>query len=143
MLHPSLERLYELTENFFRLHWNENEIGVLAPKWSEKYIFQGGNLPNYDKQGVYAFLKGDEVTYVGVAASKGNDNYRGQGLGKRFQSYSHVVNDIHTPKDPRLVDAGGIMTIGFEPEQAYLANALELYLIGRIDTQHNINRPGS
>lgn len=36
-----------------------------------------------------------------------------------------------------------MVTIGFNIEQAYLANALELYLLGRLKTKYNSNRPGS
>ena len=28
-------------------------------------------------------------------------------------------------------------------QNTYLANALELYLIGRLEPEHNVNRPGS
>ncbi len=82
------------------------------------------------------------VTYIGVgASSNGTGRYAGHGLGKRFQSYSKVVDGRHVPTDPRLVDAGAMITIGFKPEQSYLAYALEMFLIGKMSTEHNINRP--
>ncbi|MCB5226630.1 hypothetical protein JAO78_007345 [Alishewanella sp. 16-MA] len=87
-------------------------------------------------------MKDGTVTYIGVATSLGSGRYAGQGLGKRSQVYTKVINDAHTPTDPRLIDSGAMMTIGFPQEYAYLANALELFLIGRMDTEYNLNRPG-
>lgn len=140
---PNIEELIECSNQFFSLHWNAEAIGSNPPQWSERYTFEG-SLPNHEKQGVYAFVtKENEVTYIGVGTSKGNDRYRGHGLGKRFQAYTKMLNDAHTPTDERLVEAGGMVTIGFNIEQAYLANALELYLLGRLKTKYNSNRPGS
>ena len=139
---PTLDNLKKLTEEFFSMHWNHEKISQEPPTWSERYTFTG-SLPNHDRQGVYAFAKDNTITYIGVGSSAGSGRYAGHGLGKRFQAYTKVINDVHTPTDPRLIDAGSLFTIGFLPEQAYLANALELYLIGRLNTEHNINRPGS
>lgn len=141
-MEPTVENLKTLTAEFFEKHWNINTLNVNPPSWSDEYRFSG-SLPNYDKQGVYAFAKGNIITYIGVATSKGGGKYRGHGLGKRFQAYSRVVNDAHTPTDQRLIDAGAMLTIGFEQEHSYLANALELFLIGRLNTENNSNRPGS
>ena len=142
MVEANLDNLKSLTDGFFEKHWNIDILKTQPPQWSEKYEFIG-SLPNYDKQGVYAFIKCSRVTYVGVATSKGGGKYRGHGLGKRFQTYTNVVDDAHSPVDPRLVDAGAMVTIGFEQDHAYLANALELFLIGRLEPEHNVNRPGS
>lgn len=142
MQEPTIENLKLLTEEFFAMHWNAEIIKQEMPTWSERYTFIG-SLPNYDKQGVYAFANGNVITYIGVGTSTGSGRYAGHGLGKRFQAYSKVENGAHTPTDHRLIEAGSILTIGFFPEQAYLANALELYLIGRLNTEHNVNRPGS
>lgn len=141
MKDPIVSNLLELTSEFFQKHWNLASIDASAPSWSSLYKFEG-SLPSYDKQGVYAFVKGNEVTYIGVgASSNGAGRYAGHGLGKRFQAYTKVQNDKHVPTDPRLLDAGGMMTIGFEPGHAYLAYALEMFLVGRIKTEHNVNRP--
>ena len=142
MHEPTIENLKKLTEEFFAMHWNSEIIKQEVPTWSERYNFIG-SLPNYDKQGVYAFACDNEITYIGVGTSTGSGRYAGHGLGKRFQAYSKVQNGAHAPIDHRLVEAGSIFTIGFLSEHAYLANALELYLIGRLNTRHNINRPGS
>ncbi len=137
----TVENLKALTEDFFSKHWNPELINSPRPAWSELYDFHG-SLPNYDKQGVYAFVKNCEVTYIGVgASSNGTGRYAGHGLGKRFQSYTKVEDGRHVPTDPRLIDAGGMVTIGFEPGQSYLAYALEMYLVGKMETKHNVNRP--
>lgn len=141
MLEPTIENLIKLTKEFFRMHWDSDYIQQESPEWSDRYTFIG-SLPNYDKQGVYSFAKDNLITYIGVGTSSGSGRYAGHGLGKRFQAYTNVQNDAHTPTDSRLVEAGSMFTIGFRPEQAYLANALELYLIGRLNTEHNLNRPG-
>ena len=100
-------------------------------------------MPNHDKQGVYAFVsESGLINYIGVGNSRGTGRYTGHGLGRRFQAYSRVLGGAHAPTDPRLKQAGGIMTIGFSQEVAYLASALELYLVGRLHTQHNAHRPG-
>jgi hypothetical protein len=140
---PSLEDLIKISNQFFALHWNGELIGYNPPNWSERYTFKG-SLPNYDKQGVYAFVTDDsEITYIGVGTSKGSGLYRGHGLGIRFNRYKKVINGVHTPIDNKLTEAGGMVTIGFNQDQAYLANALELYLLGRLETKYNRNRPGS
>ena len=141
-MEATVGNLAALTREFFTKHWNADAIGCAPPEWSGEYRFIG-SLPNHDKQGVYAFVRGDQVTYIGVGASKGGGPYRGHGLGSRFKAYTRVIDDAHTPVDPRLVDAGAMVTIGFDVDHAYLANALELYLIGRLETEHNANRPGS
>lgn len=141
MEHTSVDNLKLLTEDFFSKHWNPEAIDSAIPQRSMLYKFDG-SLPNYDKQGVYAFVKNGEVTYIGVgASSNGTGRYAGHGLGKRFLSYSKVENGKHVPTDTRLIEAGSMITIGFEPEQSYLAYALEMFLIGKIKTQYNVNRP--
>lgn len=132
--------LLRLTEEFFSKHWSKDLLQA-PPQWSAQYKFEG-SLPNHDKQGVYAFVKDDVVTYIGVGTSYGGGRYAGHGLGNRFQAYSKVIDGAHTPTDVRLIEAGSMITIGFSKEYAYLANALELYLIGRMDTEYNVNRPG-
>jgi hypothetical protein len=139
----SRKALESFTTEFFFKHWNETRIGK-PPTWSERYEFVGGSLPNYEKQGVYAFVTAEnEVTYIGVGTSRGGGLYKGHGLGSRFMSYTRVINDIHTPVDDRLKEAGGMITIGFDPEDAYIANALELFLITKLEPKYNINKPGS
>ena len=103
-MEATVGNLVALTREFFAKHWNADAIGCAPPEWSGEYRFVG-SMPNHEKQGVYAFVKGDQVTYIGVATSKGGGRYRGHGLGKRFQAYAKVIDGAHTPVDPRLIDA--------------------------------------
>ena len=134
-----LETLKNLTQNFFKLHWNLEELGE-APTWSDKDT-EFRKIPNYNKRGVYAFVKGNEITYIGVGASKvGTGKYQNHGLSKRFNRYCGWVdkpNNIFAVKDERLKDAGAVITLGFEPEHAHLAYALENYLIDQLKPVHN------
>lgn len=88
-------------------------------------------------------MKDHDVTYIGVATSKGSGLYRGHGIGKHFQAYAKYVDGQYQAVDVRLKEAGKVMTIGFEIEEAYLANALELYLIAKLNPKYNSNHPGS
>lgn len=135
--------LIGLTKEFFAKHWNEALIGKKAPEWCEPQEVKYGNpLPNHDKQGCYAFVDGEAVAYIGVGTSRGGGLYRGHGIGKRFQAYAKYVDGVYQIVDKRFVGCKA-MTIGFEVEEAYLANALELFLIGRMPTKFNQNAPGS
>lgn len=113
------------------------------PKWSDPTPVKEPFPPNGNKQGVYAFVKGNVVTYIGVGTSKGHGLYRGHGIGKRFQAYAKYVDGQYKAVDARLKEAGRAMTIGFNTEEAYLANALELYLIAKLNPKYNSNHPGS
>lgn len=135
----TLEHIKFHTYKFFDAYWNTYKLGI-APTWSEiDQIFRP--IPNYDKRGVYAFVKGEEVTYIGVGASKvGTGKYQNHGLSDRFNRYCGWIdkpNDIYGAKDHRLKDAGAVITLGFEPEHAHLAYALENYLIDQLKPIHN------
>ncbi|WP_160246240.1 GIY-YIG nuclease family protein [Acinetobacter indicus] len=127
------------TMQFFKLYWNVVELGE-APTWSEKDT-EFRQIPNFNKRGVYAFVKDSEITYIGVGASKnGTGRYENHGLSKRFNKYCGWVdkpNNIFGVKDERLKDAGAVITLGFEPEHAHLAYALENYLIDQLKPIHN------
>ena len=43
-------------------------------------------MPNNDKQGVYAFIKNDVITYIGVSSGRCKIGYKGYGLGNRVNS---------------------------------------------------------
>ena len=131
--------LKDLTQEFFDLYWNTEKLGC-PPIWSE-IDTKFRKIPNYNKQGLYAFVKDIEVTYIGVGASKVSDKYPNHGLSSRFQKYCKWIdeaNDIYGAKDQRLIDAGAVITIGFEPEHAHLSYALEMFLISRIKPFHNV-----
>lgn len=58
--------------------------------------------PNYLKAGIYAFVKDEEIIYVGVGASKGGGIYPDRGLSRRFQFSIRVVD--REEKLPYIVD---------------------------------------
>ena len=88
---PTLNELIRNTELFFEHHWNVDLLGT-PPEWSPVH-FNFGKIPNYDKQGVYAFIKGDLVTYIGVGTSRGAGRYRGNGLSARVMKYCRWNED--------------------------------------------------
>jgi hypothetical protein len=139
----SLEMLKINTANFFDMHWNKKKILETPPTWSEPW-FLTGSAPNFNKQGVYAFIKESEVTYIGSGASKGKKGYEGHGIGARLGSYIRVVEvGQYRAVDPKLQDAEYVLTIGFSQGFGHIAVALEHYLLARMQTRHNKYRPGS
>ncbi|MCL6237707.1 MULTISPECIES: GIY-YIG nuclease family protein [Acinetobacter] len=138
-----LENLIVCTEVFFQNHWNGKKLG-LPPSWSAVHT-DFRKIPNYDKQGVYAFVHGNEITYIGAGTSRGGGLYRGNGLSARVMKYCRWIdksNNIYGPIDDRLKEAGAIVTIGFEQEYAYIANALEVFLISRLKPKYNVIKTG-
>ncbi|AWI79285.1 hypothetical protein CEW87_07850 [Parazoarcus communis] len=139
----SLKSLKKDTRDFFKLHWNEQAIGEAAPKWSKEWRLSG-SAPNYDKQGVYAFVKDGEITYVGSGVSRRKKGYEGHGLGARIGGYVRVEKQgLYRAHDERLAEAGALITIGFHLGYWHTAIALKYYLIANMPTKHNSNRPGS
>ena len=134
---PTLQDLLDLTKSFFHLHWNSVELGN-PPNWSELFS-NFVRMPNYLKAGLYAFVKNNEITYIGVGASKGGGIYPERGLSRRFQSYVKVNKEKNEPYivDVRLQEAREVVTIGFESEHAYLAYGLEAFLISRLNPKYN------
>lgn len=139
---PNILNLLKNTDYFFRDHWNDKTLGK-HPQWSNIHTNFNQSIPNYDKQGVYAFVKGDEITYIGVGTSRGSGRYRGNGLSARVMKYCRWLDkETYGPIDERLKDAGALVTIGFEQEHAYLANALEIYLISKLQPKYNYIKVG-
>lgn len=132
--------------DFFDKHWNV--ASPERPQWNAIWEFIGG-LPGGNSQGVYLLLnKNDEVLYVGSAVAKVGGIYKNHGLGVRTQKYHclsegqrSVANDArkYEPKN-EWAERGlaKIVTISFTPEYAYMACALEAYLIREAQTPHNI-----
>lgn len=138
----SIKSLKKHTQDFFKHHWNDQVIGFSAPKWSEEWLL-AGPAPSYNKQGVYAFVKGDEIIYIGSGVSRGKKGYEGHGLGARIGGYVRVVKEgQYRAHDERLAEAGALVTIGFPSGYGHIAIALEYYLLSRVPTKHNSNRPG-
>lgn len=139
----SVRSLKAHTEAFFDLHWNEQTIGAPFPIWSDPWRLQG-SVPNYDKQGVYAFVKDGVVTYIGSGTGKGKKGYEGHGLGARIGSYIRVAKPgLYRAHNMCLAEADFLLTIGFPAGFGHIAAALEHYLLARMPTLHNKNRPGS
>ena len=53
-----------------------------------------------------------------------------------------IDKEIYGPIDERLKKAGAIVTIDFEQDHAYIANALEIYLISRLNPKYNFIKVG-
>ena len=138
----SIDNLELYTEEFLKLYWPkiQNEI---APKWGLQWFFNG-TIPSHDKQGCYALLKNDEIVYIGSAISKGSEQYQNHGLGYRLKNYFRV--NKNSPKNTNQYTQTenwegitSILTIGFPEEHFWLAAALEIYLIKRMNPLRNKN----
>lgn len=139
----SVETLTQQTRRFLELHWNPEHIEEAPPVWSQAWRLKG-SAPNFDRQGVYAFVKDGLVTYIGSGVGKGKKGYEGHGLGSRLGGYVRVVaQGEYRATDARLAEADHVITIGFPAGFGHLAIALEYYLLARMPTPLNRNRPGS
>jgi hypothetical protein len=148
----TMAKVIMLTNEFFKLHWNNNIIGSQPPPWSAPWKFEGTQR-NGDRQGCYVLLKGDEVLYIGIGASIGDAPYEGCGIGKRTNIYWQLAEGQRSVpcEERRYLPAkiwaerglDGIAALGFEMGYGYLAYALEAYLISRCLTQYNSNKPGA
>lgn len=139
------------TDRFMQRHWSFDGAPAL-PQWSDPWHFRE-SMPFNDRQGCYALLSGEEVIYLGVGAGSRNPKYPGHGLGGRIgHCFNRVkrgalisgVGAMYEPKGhwkERGLDS--IRTIGIESDFAYLAYALEAFLIFRLKPQFNRQRPGA
>ncbi len=79
----------------------------------------------------------DVITYIGVAVGRGSAKHRNFGLSYRIVSYlQKTVEEGRFEFKPGR-GFTGLYTIGFPEEYAYLALALEHYLIARLLPKHN------
>ena len=143
-LEPVLKDIEDKTEEFFTLHWNDDED---VPKWSEPWELDG-TMENHDKQGCYVLLSDETVKYIGVAISRGSGKYEKHGLGARTNKYTRLSGEgkgKYKFKDEWTkegVKVNSIATIGFH-DRAYMAAALEVYLLNYFVTKCNKLKPGS
>ena len=145
----SIEGLKKATWEFFRAHWNLDRINKWPPCWSDRYYLVGP-LPNNHLQGNYAFISKEEVVYIGVGAGRNPGRYEGAGLGSRLNKYMRVkkggrsVPEVSRPYEfiEQWADVDSLVTIGFDREEAYLAYALEVFLISSLDPKYNSQKPG-
>jgi hypothetical protein len=144
--------LTEATAVFFDRHWNVPEP---RPHWCETAWDGIGSVPFHDQPGCYALLRDGLVVYIGSAVGVGSKRYRSFGISFRLNSY------IRRDRGRRRGDGKpvyrfrrnhtGAYTIGFPPQYAYLALALEHFLIGcfadqlenRRKTSHERKSPAS
>lgn len=138
---PTLENLKKYTSIFFENHWDKNLLGE-QPVWSKIHTDFSKSIPNFDKQGVYAFVMEDNITYIGVGASRCSGLYRGNGLSARVMKYCRYVDGVYSAVDERLKEAGALITMGFDVENAYMAHSLEVYLISKLEPKYNIVKAG-
>lgn len=139
------QALHSATAAFFSLYWNQNLS--TPPEWSEPWDFNS-ELPNNGKKGCYALIdENDEVIYIGVAISKPFAEYKTKGayqpggLGARLKAYWMVDKSLE-PKTKYTTTANwdmvkSIQTIGFDDEHYWLAAALEIYLIEKLQPIRN------
>jgi len=95
-----------------------------------------GEVPNNSKKGCYALLFKDEIVYIGVAIG---DSYEGSGLGSRISNYWNYdsnENGVRT-YEPTVKGINSIITLPFTPNDFYLAAALEVYLIQKLNPPNN------
>lgn len=141
----SIDSVKQLTTTFFEKHWNITDAPT--PDWNEPWNFIGG-LPGGDTQGVYLLMNDDhEVIYIGVGASIVGRAYTGHGIGSRVNNYIRMADGQRSvPLDRRKYEPKGewaerdlsnIVTLGFSQDYAYMAYALEAYLLREFETPYN------
>jgi len=132
---PDIIQLNKATDEFFQKYWSIEKNGQHPYKWENNAWEFTGSIPNNDKKGCYALVKGDEVRYIGVGIGNSSERYVGSELGDRLKRYWQVNkdNDSHNEYKARSVWEGeeftGIITIAFDEEHFPIAAALEVYLI--------------
>ncbi|MGO5000539.1 hypothetical protein [Oceanisphaera sp. W20_SRM_FM3] len=140
-----LDTVKEFTDSFFEKHWSSHL--PTRPEWNDVWAFIGG-LPGGDTQGVYLLMsENEEVLYIGVGASKVGGRYSGHGIGSRVSEYHRMAEGQRSVslEQRKYIPKGDwaerglakIVTIGFTSEYAYMAYALEAFLIRETETPHN------
>jgi hypothetical protein len=137
------------TDKFFDLYWNN--IKDERPKWSLHWDWNS-ELPNNGKRGCYALFKGNEIVYIGAAIGKNFADYKSKngaynpgGLGARLKAYwelnknsigknKYIPTEKWQSEDRKLTS---ILTIAFDDNHFWLAAALEIYLINKLNPPLN------
>lgn len=132
-----MNALNRLTKEFMDAHWPNDRS---SPIWTGPWNFDG-ELPNHDKQGCYALLHVSQIVYVGLGIGRGTEKYLNNGLGYRTKRYWKLnenkgAANRYVPRN-EWKEITSIWTIGFDPEFAYLAAALEVFLIQRLNPPRN------
>lgn len=133
-------RLKEITEEFFRRHWDSSSSHP-APTWKNEWPWEG-SVPYHNKGGVYALFDANgNVVYVGLGASRGGGIYKEHGISRRL--LAHVIASDPSKGAGHYVprkawnEVADIGAIGFQKEYVYLAPALEDYLISELNPPRN------
>ncbi len=134
----SREYLEQETGIFFGRHWDAAAI----PAWDFSWNWCGP-VPNHEHSGVYALFCGETLIYIGLGASRDHGSFKKNGIGKRL--LAHVLemapadSDVSYLPEERWRNAAvdSVATIGFPQEMAYLACALEHYLIEKLNPLEN------
>lgn len=137
--YTDFESLERATSEFFVRHWSENLLGC-HPRWEAWQEFLSGSVPNYQFGGCYALFEDDKLVYVGLGASRGGGRYLESGISRRMMSHVYCSNREPGKNTLKLRDAwlsvNSIYTIGL-PDRAYLATALESFLIRELSPPRN------
>lgn len=138
---PTLE---EYTDEFFRLHWNDDLIGDQRPEWNTWNL--NGVPLEAARGGCYAIYEGEDLLYIGVAVTEGKNTAKTgkkYGLLKRLER--HVLRKgpkgslryLPQERKAQWQNITTIRLIGFPDQYRHLAAALEAYLINRLTTTVN------
>ncbi len=134
--------LEALTATFFDRHWPSAPQFGAAPRWIPWKPFLVGSVPNYQLGGCYALIIKERLCYVGLGVSKGAGRYLDMGISRRLMSHVLKSSKKQGSTDwiirDKWVGVTAIYTIGFDGHIAYLAPALESFLIRSIDDLSNV-----
>lgn len=135
-----LEDLKRFTNEFFRRHWSDS-LTQPIPTWNNDWKWKG-SVPYHDKGGVYALFDASHtIVYIGLGASVGGGLYKAHGISRRL--LAHVITTDRTKgrgfyiPQKQWSEVAAIGALGFPTEYAYLAPALEDYLIGVLNPTRN------
>lgn len=136
----TLKEIEQATLDFFERHWDKSS-STKPMHWKSNWPWKG-SVPYHDKAGVYALINEDGVViYIGLGASIGNNTYPDHGISRRL--VSHVLRTDRTKGNGHYVphknwlEVRDIGAIGFPTEYAYLAPALEDFLIRKFKPVRN------
>ena len=142
----SKQDLEKTTKEFLIRHCIvDSNSDSIDETWSE-YNFVG-SIPNQDRMGCYALVRGGNVIYIGSGTKLGNGIYEGFGIGSRLSA--HVVSWDKTEKTKDKTDrkykpkekwkgVSQIYTYGFSKNLGYMAPALEAYLLSKHKPECNV-----
>lgn len=135
-----LAALEQATEAFFDRYWPTGCSSSARPPWQEWIQFhQGpafqGPVPNHLSKGCYALFAGQKLIYIGIGAGVSH------GISKRLTGHvicgHETLGRNHYQLTSKWSEVSSIHTIGFPEEDFYLAAALEVFLIEKLDPLRN------